>query len=137
MKITIEKCVYFVHPIYDLYASDENGNIINIIKKVPHRGNEIHNGYLKVCVRKHAQPSQKKCYAHRFIWECFNGVIPDGKEIDHINNKKDDNRLSNLQLLTRQQNCKKSAKDRNYKFVANNHKNRKCVKATNKDTMYK
>ena len=51
--ITINTCVYSVYPIYDLYASDENGNIINIIKKVPHKGNKKHNGYLNVCVRKH------------------------------------------------------------------------------------
>ena len=32
-EIEINQCVYNVHPVYDLYASDENGNIINIIKK--------------------------------------------------------------------------------------------------------
>ena len=54
--------------------------------------------------------------------------------IDHINNVKDDNRLCNLQLMTQQQNCKKSAKNRDYSFVAKNHENRKCVKATNQNT---
>ena len=54
--------------------------------------------------------------------------------IDHINNDKEDNRLCNLQLITHQQNCKKSVKDRDYKFAAKNHENRKCVKATNKNT---
>ena len=29
--ITINKCVYSVHPIYDLYAGSKDGNIINII----------------------------------------------------------------------------------------------------------
>ena len=46
----------------------------------------------------------------------------------------EDNRLCNLQIVTQQQNCKKSAKDRDYTFVANNCKNRKCVKATNRST---
>ena len=77
---------------------------------------------------------QKKYQVHRFVWECFNGIIPDGKVIDHINNDKEDNRLCNLQLMTPQQNCKKSTKDRDYSFVAQNYKNRKCVKATNKNT---
>ena len=27
-KIMIEECVYIVHPIYDLYASSKDGNII-------------------------------------------------------------------------------------------------------------
>ena len=109
--ITINKCVYSVHPIYDLYASDENGNIINIIKEVPHKGNKTHRGYLNVCVRKHGQPGVKGCLVHRFVWECFDGVIPEGKVIDHIKNNKEDNRLCNLQLVTHQQNCKKSVSE--------------------------
>ena len=78
-------------------------------------------------VRKHGQSGFKSYQTHRFIWECFNGLIPDGKEIDHINNIKSDNRLSNLQLLTPKENGKKAAKYRN---DFNNHKRRRCVKAT-------
>ena len=54
--------------------------------------------------------------------------------IDHVNNIKDDNRLCNLQLMSQQENCKKSAKRRDYTFAAKNHQNKKCVKATNSDT---
>ena len=39
-----------------------------------------------------------------------------------------------LQLMTPQENCKESAKRRDYTFVAKNHQNKKCVKATNIDT---
>ena len=49
-KIIIENRVYSVHPIYDLYAADSDGNVINIIKKVPHKGNKNHNGYLRCMV---------------------------------------------------------------------------------------
>ena len=132
--ITINNCVFSCHQIYDLYAADCDGNIINIIKKVPHKGNKNHRGYLNVCVRKHGQPRVKGYKAHRFVWECFNGLITDGKVIDHINNNKEDNRLCNLQLVTPQENCKKSAENRDYSFAAQNHQNRKCVKATNKNT---
>ena len=131
--VKIKKCVYYVHPIYDLYAGDENGNIINIVKKVPMKGNLNYYGYLKVCVRKHCG-KYKTMLSHRFIWECFNGIIPEGKVIDHINNEKQDNHLFNLQLLTQQQNCKKSANNRDYSFAAKNHENVKCVKATNVTT---
>jgi len=134
MKIEIEKCVYFVHPIYDLYAGSKDGNVIHITKRVLNKGHKTNRGYVSVSVRKHSQSGYKVYLAHRFIWECFNGVTPNGKEIDHINNDKEDNRLCNLQLLTPQQNCKKAAKERDYSFVSQNHKNRKCVKATNKDT---
>ena len=41
---------------------------------------------------------------HRIIWETFNGEIPDGYEIDHINTIKTDNRLDNLRLVTPKEN---------------------------------
>ena len=39
-------------------------------------------------VCKSGQKSYKCYYVHRFVWECHNGLIPDGKIIDHINNDK-------------------------------------------------
>ena len=133
-NIKINNCVYKVHPVYNLYASDENGNIIHLVKQVPSTGKKPKSGYSFCMVRKHGQNGQKGYYVHRFVYECFNGIIPDGKVIDHVNNIKDDNRLCNLQLMTQQENCKKSAKRRDYTFVAKNHQNKKCVKATNSDT---
>ena len=133
-KITIDNCVYYIHPIYDLYAGSKDGNVINIIKQVPHKGNKTHRGYLNVGMRKHGQSGVKSYQVHRFVWECFNGVIPEGKGIDHINDDKEDNRLSNLQLMIPKENCKKTAKDRDYSFAINNHENRKCIKAINKNT---
>ena len=32
-KIEINNVMYYIHPIYNLYAADEFGNVINIIKK--------------------------------------------------------------------------------------------------------
>ena len=133
-NIEINNCVYKVHPVFNLNASDKNGNIIHLVRQVPNLGQKHKSGYLVCMVRKHGQNGQKTCYVHRFVYECFNGLIPDGKVIDHINNIRDDNRLCNLQLMTHQENCKKSAKRRDYTFVAKNHQNKKCVKATNSDT---
>lgn len=46
----------------------------------------------------------KSYYEHVVIWEAFNGPVPDGMEIDHINRIKDDNRIENLRLLPTQYN---------------------------------
>ena len=133
-QIIINNCAYNIHPIYNLNAASQDGYVINIIKRIPLQGNKQHNGYLNCVVRKHGQSGQKTYKVHRFVFECFNGLIPEGKVIDHANNIRDDNRLCNLQVLTSSQNSKKSAPNRDYSFVKDNHKNRKCVKATNKDT---
>jgi hypothetical protein len=48
-------------------------------------------------------------YAHRLVWIAANGQIPDGQEINHINNNRADNRLANLELKTHSQNAKYAA----------------------------
>ncbi len=45
-----------------------------------------------------------KYRVHRLVWEYFNGPIPDGYEIDHVNGNPADNRIENLRLATRSQN---------------------------------
>lgn len=50
-------------------------------------------------------------YSHRFVWFWYKGEIPEGYEIDHINNDTLDNRIENLQLLTRKENQRKAERD--------------------------
>ena len=133
-KIEINDCVYHVHPIYDLYAADKNGNIVHIVKQKPRKGNKHHDGYMKCTVRQRGQKNQKRHLVHRFVWECYNGLIPHGKVIDHINDVRDDNRICNLQLFTPQQNNKKSAKNKDYTSTVKNFENPKYVKVVNCDT---
>lgn len=44
-------------------------------------------------------------YAHRLVWFIFNGQIPDGLMIDHIDLDKSNNRLDNLRLITKSGNA--------------------------------
>lgn len=43
--------------------------------------------------------------AHRLVWEKANGPIPYGLQVDHINGRRDDNRIANLRLVTVSQNA--------------------------------
>lgn len=55
--------------------------------------------YLRVGLRKDGK--QKWFLVHRLVWEAFNGEIPEGMEVNHINEIKTDNRYpENLNLLT-------------------------------------
>jgi len=47
---------------------------------------------------------KKVIMCHRFIYECFHGEINHKRVVVHINNIKTDNRLDNLQLITRSEN---------------------------------
>ena len=61
-------------------------------------GTPAKDGY--TLLRLYAKPY----YAHRIIWEMHNGPIPEGLVIDHINCNPSDNRIENLQLVTRHRN---------------------------------
>lgn len=63
-------------------------------------GCENNVGYLQVSVKS------KPLYVHRIIWEMHNGPIPEGMEIDHINQVRTDNRIENLRLVSHQGNLK-------------------------------
>ena len=43
---------------------------------------------------------QKNYLVRRFVFECYNGLIPEGMKIDHKNDIRDDNQLCNCQLVT-------------------------------------
>ena len=63
----------------------------------------LNGRYYQVCLCK--QSIQKKYYIHRLVYEAFNGQIPEGLQVNHINEVKTDNRLSNLNLMTAKENC--------------------------------
>lgn len=46
----------------------------------------------------------RRVRAHRVIWESVHGPVPEGLEINHINPVRHDNRISNLEAVTRSQN---------------------------------
>ena len=63
---------------------------------------ENRHGYL--CFACCQNGMRKHIYVHRAVWQAFHGKIPGGYEINHKNCIRDDNRDSNLELVTRLQN---------------------------------
>lgn len=61
-----------------------------------------HRGYYQVQLWK--QSIGKRYMVHRLVWLVFNGQIPENMQVNHINEIKSDNRLSNLNLMTPKEN---------------------------------
>ena len=59
-------------------------------KQIPRYGCLINSGYYNCQVHKSGQNGQSWVFVHRFVWECYNGVIQDGKVIDYEINIKTD-----------------------------------------------
>lgn len=62
----------------------------------------VTRGYYQVELCKNS--IGKNYLVHRLVWEAFNGQIPENMQVNHINEIKTDNRLSNLNLMTCKEN---------------------------------
>lgn len=110
-------------PGYDGYAADEKGNIFSFwkrgkgskgylvnepVKKL--KGNRSWTGHLKVDLK-----GGRVEFVHRLVYRAFNGDIPKGLIVRHLNDIPDDNRPENLCLGTFKDNSADSK--RNGSFV--------------------
>lgn len=93
------------------YISDE-GKVYNMSEKFELRLEENGN-YLRFnCHYNNGQ--RKHVLVHRAVWEAFNGPIPEGYDIDHIDGNPKNNRLDNLEAVTHQENIKRRKMDWSY-----------------------
>lgn len=84
-------------------------------KNIPFRnpgdiaGNLDKDGRFSVAFRENGKQVRKYC--HRIIWEIFNGEIPKGMVIDHIDGNPMNNNIDNLRLTTYCGNNRNRARD--------------------------
>lgn len=64
--------------------------------------------------------------AHRIVWQWFMGPIPEGVEVNHKNGDRGDNRLGNLELLTKGENLEHAYRELG-RFRASGERNGRAV----------
>ena len=47
----VNECIYNIHPVYNLYAANENGEIVHIARNIKTLGNKNHTFYLMCNVK--------------------------------------------------------------------------------------
>lgn len=107
-NIIFNNIKFHVHPIYNRYAASKEGQIYGKKHKIILKQNENtgNGGYLYFFA--YGEKGRKNYSVSRFVYECFYGEIPNDKQIDHIDNNKHNNRLNNLQLLSKKENIEKA-----------------------------
>ena len=102
---------YWAHPNGNIYSTKVSPRYnptgeLRILKPSHNK-----NGYLNVGMWKDRPNNKSKRYwerVHRIIYKTLVGDIPDGYEIDHIDDIRHHNNIDNLRLFTHSQNMKKA-----------------------------
>tara|TARA_R110000823_G_scaffold143424_1_gene273688 strand:+ start:2418 stop:3032 length:615 start_codon:yes stop_codon:yes gene_type:complete len=107
---------------FDDYIISSHGNVFSTKRKKPlqlkpQKASQSKKKYLQVRLfsedtfsktkfDKFGNPYQvgKLFYLHRLIWENFIGDIPEGLQIDHIDENPRNNNINNLRLITSREN---------------------------------
>ncbi len=102
---------------FDNYQISNLGNVKNIKTGRILKGGKGKRGYLNVVLCK--QGKCKTCLIHKLVAMAFLGHKPSGMKIvvDHINNIKTDNRLSNIQITTSRHNSSKDRKGYSSQYI--------------------
>ena len=109
------KCDNFnYHHIYTNFGANKYGQIYNKKTKRCSIGNLLSDGYFIITLSQNDLP-KKTVVVHRFVYECYNGNIPDKMEINHKDLNRQNNCIDNLELVTRSENMKPAHKARKYK----------------------
>lgn len=88
----------------------KNGHERPLTGKIRTLSKAKRGGYLSVCLRK--EGTRKTYTVHRLIMRTFIGEPPEGKnEVDHIDGNRENNRLDNLEYVSKQENYMRMVKN--------------------------
>lgn len=103
-----------IHPKFDKYEFDaETGCYRRVGSEAWKAGAANKRGYMQCCLSSTADKKQKTLSVHRALWEACKGPIPDKYEIFHKDGNVANNKLDNLECVSREE----SSQKRNHDFL--------------------
>ena len=100
------------HPIYDNYEFNTLGQYRKIGNTDWLLGTETRQGYKKCILSTKTGEKKKGSFSvHRAMWETFKYPIPDNYVIDHLDSNPRNNKLENLDCVTREINSQRAQKN--------------------------
>lgn len=94
------------HPVYKGYYVTIDGRPFSVRELKPFKNR---NGYFRITLPPtkditKQRPRRRMLAIARMMWQTYNGKIPKGYEINHIDKDRGNNKLENLECVTRQEN---------------------------------
>jgi len=88
------------------YTVTRDGRVYNNLYRKYLSPIRMKNGYIMYSFGSTSAGNRKQYYAHRLVAAAYGLLknLDDERHIDHINNRRDDNRLDNLQVVDRSEN---------------------------------
>ena len=83
------------------------------------KGKQNKNGYRTIALNKNH--IEYTFCEHRCVWVWFNGSIPDGMEINHIDANRSNNKIENLELVNHSKNMQHAVKIGNFHVPNGEH----------------
>jgi len=125
--ISIKNDEWFTHPELLNYEANRNCVIRNKERNHIIEGSKCNRGRETITINK------RKYQKHRFMIECiYNTILSSDYDIDHIDSDPANNKLENLQILTRKEHASKTKK---HQKIDDNYINKlaKIIKYVKKD----
>lgn len=117
---------------YDIVVLPFEGRVLGRLRKDGTR-KEIGTSQDRAGYHRLNSKNYPSSYRSRLIWLAVNGPIPEGMQVNHINHNTSDDKITNLELVTRQQNNQYVRKHKDntsgYKGVNKHSKNAKNWRA--------
>lgn len=85
-----------------LYEVSDWGRVRNIKTSLLRKPQNGVGGYQSIRITVNGET--KHFYIHRLVYETFNGIIPSGMQVNHIDENKTNNHIDNLNLMTPKEN---------------------------------